>query len=118
MAILVYPAAAFFGVVGVALAVIGGSLVVLLPQLYLALTRIDAEMRTLAPVVLYPLLASTAMFAFVRVADVYLFGQLKLLNLFLLIIVGMLSYGVFMATIERQVDYGLFHLYQRIRESI
>ncbi|ELZ08703.1 export protein [Natrinema thermotolerans DSM 11552] len=116
IALLIFPAVESFGVVGVALAIIGSTIISLSIHLYLILSIIEANIKQLLSIVIYPLIGSLSMFSVVWVLDDNLSpGIIELVSL---ILTGMVTYVVFMITVEKLTSYEFLHLYRLIRDTI
>lgn len=118
IAIIIYPAAQLYGVVGVAYAIIGSALIVQPISIYYVLSIIEAELRELVRIVVYPLTASIVMFGVVFGVDHYLFSQIGYLQLSALIILGIITYVSLMVLAENRTGYEFLSLYVNIREAL
>ena len=118
IALTIYPAAEYFGVMGVALAIVGSTFITLPIQLHLILSIIQGKAIDLLRIVLYPLVGSLCMFVAVVELDLLLISEFSVINLILLIIVGAMFYLLFMAVVEKQTGYEFTLLYRALRQAL
>lgn len=116
--IAIYPAAEYFGVIGVAAAIIGSSVITLPLQLYYLLPIIRGEVSELLLIVVHPFFASIFMLGCVLYVDTHLMSQVGVLRLLVLIAVGVVLYAAAMLLLESKTNYDLSSLYRLIRKSI
>lgn len=112
----IYPASQAFGVSGVALVVLGHTLVVAPIASYAAVRSVEGRTMTFARLLSYPALASAAMGIVVYALRERIDGIPLLAELVLLILAGVLAYGVVILGLERQFGIGLDRLYRIVHE--
>jgi O-antigen/teichoic acid export membrane protein len=118
IALTIYPAAEYFGVLGVAFVIVGSSFVVQPIALHLVLSSIDGELGELLGLVAYPLVGSVCMFAAVVGVDTFLLARQGLVELLVLIGIGAVSYTCFMISVENWTGYEFVGLYREVRRSL
>jgi len=118
IAILIYPAAEHFGVVGVVYAIIASAFFVIPPQTYIILSIIDSTATRLLKYVVPPFIASTIMCLTVLAVDRYVLSETGLLQFVLLIVVGVVLYSSIMIVIEIKTEYNFRSIYTVIQNSV
>lgn len=117
-ALIIIPVSERFGIVGVALSVIAGSITILIPQLYLVLSMVKGDARRLTLITIYPLFASTLMFLVVLLVNDTLLVSYSIFNLVGLVVVGVVSYCIVIGTVEMWTNYSVAPLLRRVAASI
>jgi len=118
IALTIYPAAEYFGVLGVAFVILGSALIMQPLLIYILLPLVEGEFWELAEYLFYPMFASLVMALIVSGLDRYLLSTTGILELIFLIISGAITYIILMYIIERIVGYEFFQLYHSIRQAI
>lgn len=118
IALSIYPAAEYFGVAGVALAVLGSSLVVLPTQAFIILSIIEGEVEELLQLVLYPAIGSIMMFFVVTTIDHHILLGFTIWNLLSMVLIGVIIYLGFLWAVEKYTRYEFAFIYQMIRHSL
>jgi O-antigen/teichoic acid export membrane protein len=114
----IYPAAENFGVVGVAFAIIGSSLFLLPIHMYIVLSITKTNVRKLLIRIGPPFISSAVMCVAVVAVDQYIFIGIGLPQFILLILVGVIIYGLLMLLIELKTEYDIRTTYKTVRNSI
>jgi O-antigen/teichoic acid export membrane protein len=112
----IYPASELLGVTGVALVILGHTLVVAPIASYIAVRSVDGRMATFARNVLYPACGSAVMGTVVYVAREQIDAIPLVAELVLLIVSGVLAYGAVMTVLEKRIGIGLDRLYRIVHE--
>lgn len=111
----IYPASQAFGVSGVALVVLGHTVVVAPIASYVAVRSVEGRMATFGRTLSYPALGSLVMGAVVyglreRIDAIPLFAELLVL-----VLVGAMAYAVVMLGLERRFGIGLARLFRIVQ---
>lgn len=114
----IYPAAHYFGVLGVAFVIVGSALIVQPISVWLVLKIIQGDIRDLIKIVAFPLFSSVIMGAFVICVDRYLLYQRGILEFILLSFIGALAYFVLMVLVETFIEYDFINLYYDAQKSL
>lgn len=118
LAVVIYPAADWFGLIGVAIAVVI-SLVLPLPiSLNYALSITQLRATELLKLVTYSLVSSIAMAGSVIALNTYILTEEHILNLTLLIASGIIIYFVLMCLFERLFNIEFIQLYHIVKQGI
>jgi O-antigen/teichoic acid export membrane protein len=118
IALAIYPAAKYFGVLGVALVILGSALLMQPLVIYVLLPLIDGTLQELISRLIYPFLSSALMFLIVVGTDRYFFTYASSLNLIILIVEGIMSYSTLMIIAEQYTECEFLQIYQSIRQAI
>lgn len=118
VAVSIYPAARFFGVLGVISVIIIQDLIMQPVSLHLVLSIIEGSASRLINIVIYPLAGSLLMLSVLMTANHYLLDKATLINLLLLILSGVIIYAVAMFCFEKRTNYDLEGVIQTISDSI
>lgn len=118
IAIFVYPAADYLGIVGVAWVVIGSRIIVQPISLYLIVSIIGGGFKQLLMLIFYPLACSIIMFILVTQINEYLFNNTGILQMAILILFGIVIYFSTMIVVEKQTQYEFTSTYQILRQAI
>lgn len=118
IAFVIFPAAEYFGVTGVAFVILGSAIVMQPLLIYVLLPLIEGTVRELIDYVIYPLVSSSAMLLIVVGVDRYIFVQFGIFNLAILIITGIVSYVSLMLLAEKYTNCEFIYLYTSIRQAI
>jgi O-antigen/teichoic acid export membrane protein len=118
LAILIYPAAEWFGIAGVASAIVMSSLLPLPIHLYYILSIIQARTVELLKLIVHPLMSSLIMAGSVVVIDTYVLTGTSILNLIYLVILGVMSFLALMFIFEYIFGTEFTKLYQIMRQNI
>jgi O-antigen/teichoic acid export membrane protein len=118
IAIIIYPAAEGFGVVGVASAIVMSSLLPLPIHLYYVLSITQERAIELFKLIVYPLVSSITMAGSVVALDTYALVSTNILNLMYLIISGVIFYFVMMIVFEYIFDAEFRQLYHIVKQGI
>ena len=114
MAVLVYPAATRYGIVGVAALVLGVHLVPTIPiTVWLVVESVDGSYRRLLREVSYPFAASAAMGAVTLSVRERVVLEAGVLGLLLLVVVGVVSYVGLTLLLVAVSDWGLGRNFRR-----
>lgn len=114
IAAFIYPATDAFGLAGTALVIAGNTFITLPIALYLAARSVDARLRDLVEILVYPAAGAAVMAACVLVVNSSVEVSSPMLEFSLLVATGALSYVVVMAAIEVRFDYGIARLAKTI----
>jgi O-antigen/teichoic acid export membrane protein len=117
IAVVIIPASEQFGIVGVGIAVISGSIAILIPQFHFAVSLVDGGAGHLLTITTYPLIASLLMFLGVSLVDTVIL-EYTILNLCGLILTGVIIYLVLIWLIQAWTNYSVTPLMRRIAESL
>lgn len=118
IALLIFPIADQFGVLGVAALIVGSDIIIQPISLYLVLSITEANVKQLIAVVAYPLLNSIGMAIVVIKVNRYLFTKTGVIQLSIMIVCGVLCYFCSMWFIEKQTSYEFIELYHRMRVAL
>jgi O-antigen/teichoic acid export membrane protein len=118
IAITIYPAAEWFGVVGVASAIVMSSFLPLPIHLHYILSITQGQATELLKLILYPLVSSIAMAGCVVLLDTYILIGSSISNMLFLIIIGIISYTIIMYSFEKIFGTGFIQLYYSIKQDI
>ncbi|MDS0281797.1 lipopolysaccharide biosynthesis protein [Haloarcula onubensis] len=118
LAPFVYPAASAFGATGVALVILGHTVVVAPIASYLAVRSVDGRLTTLGRILSYPAIASGAMGVVVYLVRERLVGVPSLVELPLLVLVGVITYGAAVAALEQRFGIGLAPIYRTFQDWV
>jgi O-antigen/teichoic acid export membrane protein len=118
IALSIYPAAEYFGVIGVAYAIIGSSFFVLPPRMYFLLSIIQENIWTIVNLIIPPFVMSTIMCAVVISTDLYILSGTGLPQFILLVMLGVVTYGVSMLMLEAKTEYDVRSIYKSVRNSV
>lgn len=118
VAISIYPAATKFGLLGVVGVVIASSITVLPMHLHFISSFIKDEIKSIAVLVLHPLLGSIVLFGVVQAIASYGFLVQGVWKLAVLIAIGIMVYLSYMAFIAEVTEYDPHTVFRRIYESI
>lgn len=118
IAVLIYPAADQYGILGVGYVLVGNTFVTLPVSMYLVLSIIKGRSLRLAKLVLIPLIGSGIMAALVFGLDVHLIQSTGTIQLFVLIVVGAMFYVGIMVIVERISNYEFIDLIKYIYRTI
>ena len=118
IAVFIYPATAAYGAVGTALVIVGNSLVFSEPvSTYLAVRVVDGSYARLLRLIAYPALASAVMG--LAVFGVYTAGvDSGIFAFVVLVVVGVVVYGVLALVLERFSGYDSIRLCRRMVETM
>jgi O-antigen/teichoic acid export membrane protein len=117
MLIIIYPAAEWFGVVGVAATTVMSLFLPLPIHFYYVLSIIQEQAIELLKLVAYPLVSSIAMAGSVVGLDTYVLVGTNVLNLTLLIISGVAFYFALMMAFEYIFEAEFIQLYGTIKQG-
>lgn len=118
IAVSIYPAAEYFGVIGVVYAIIASSFFVLPPRIYILLSIIQSNFVTLLKHIVPPFISSTTMCVAVLTVDRVILSGTGILQLILLIMIGIMIYTLFILIIESKTEYNLQSIYNTIQNSV
>jgi O-antigen/teichoic acid export membrane protein len=118
VAVLIYPAAEQFGVLGVAYVIVGNTLIVQPVAFYIALSVIDETFTRVLLLVVYPLFGSVLMWLTVVSVDRYVLGGTGIIELVVLILTGVVSYAAVMLLIDTTSSYEVTGLYRELKRHI
>ena len=118
IAVLIYPAAEQFGVLGVAYVIVGNTFVIQPISIYLVLSVVEGSLSRLLSLVVYPLAGSALMAGVVVLIDTYVFDGTGVIELSVLVAAGVVSYVVVMLTFERSTDCEFVGIYRTLRRSV
>ena len=114
----IYPAAQWFGLPGVAAAILGHALIAAPVASYIAVRSVDGDPVAFVRILSYPLFGSSVMGGVVFFARDYLVGVPAVVELFLLTVLGAVAYGVVMLWLERQLEIGLIDICSTIQSGV
>jgi O-antigen/teichoic acid export membrane protein len=112
----IYPASQLFGVAGVALVILGHTLVVAPIASYVAVRSVEGRMVAFGRALFYPAVGSTVMGAVVYGLRERIVGVPLAAELLLLVLAGGLVYVGVVLVLERQFGVGLGQLYQVVHD--
>jgi O-antigen/teichoic acid export membrane protein len=118
IAIIIYPAAEWFGLVGVASAIVLSSFVTTPINIYYVLSITQDRAVELIKLIIYPLLGSIVMGGSVITVDTYVLAETSVLNFIFLIILGIILYFGVMSLFENMFGAEFTQLYHKIRQGI
>ncbi|MDL0118513.1 lipopolysaccharide biosynthesis protein [Halobacterium salinarum] len=118
IALVIYPVAEIFGLIGVSAIIVGSSLLVLPVHLYYILSITEGRLAEVIEIIAYPLVGSVAMAVGVKAVDAYIILGISPLNFLLLIIWGVILYVATMFTLEYTFDCEFLQLYSVIKRGI
>jgi O-antigen/teichoic acid export membrane protein len=118
IAILIYPAAEQFGVLGVASVIVGNSFVIQPISIYLVLSIVEGSLARLLSVVIYPLSGSALMAGVVVLIDTYVLAGTGVIELSVLVAAGVASYVGIMLTLERSTGCEFVSIYRTLRRAV
>lgn len=118
IAVLIYPAASEFGILGVAAVIIGNTVITQPIAFYLALRVIDGTSAQVAHTLVYPLLGSVTMCGIVVALDTYLLPPRSFVSLALLIATGVAIYLGVMLLVERTTSYDSKQFYDVFIQAV
>ncbi|MBX0325907.1 lipopolysaccharide biosynthesis protein [Halomicroarcula sp. F13] len=116
--IIIYPAAEWFGLTGVASAIVMSSFIPLPIHLYYVLSITQGQAIELLKLIAYPFASSVVMAGSVVALDAYVLTGTNILNLIFLIISGIIVYFVLMVIFEHIFGSGLMQLYAIVKQEI
>jgi O-antigen/teichoic acid export membrane protein len=116
--IIIFPAAEWFGLVGVASAIVMSSSISLPVHFYYVLSITQGQATELLKLIAYPLISSIAMAGSVVALDTFILTGANILNLTLLIILGATFYFVIMIIFERIFEVEFTQLYHIIKRRV
>lgn len=117
IAIMIYPAAKAFGLLGVVAAIIGSSLIVQPIALYYMSSIVELKILKLIKIVIYPFTASIVMAVCVISVNSYILTGFGLVELFIQIGTGIVLYASIMFIFEMWTDYEFVYLYKTVQKS-
>lgn len=119
MAIAIIPLSVSYGFLGTALVIVGVELAVVRPiSAVITMREIDASIGRLLKEVAYPLTASLGMGATVVVARRQVAVLSPMVELGLLIVLGIVVYGLLVALLEVRFGWGLRREFRRVRQAM
>lgn len=118
IAILVYPAADWFGLVGVASAILMSLFLPLPIHFYYVLSIVQGRTIELLKMVIYPLTSSIVMAGSVIALDVYILTGTSIQNFIFLVILGTIFYFLLMSIFERVFNTEFIQLYYTVKKRI
>jgi len=118
IAITIYPAAEWFGVAGVASAIVISSFFSVPIHFHYVLSITQGRATELLKLILYPLFSSIAMAGCVVVLDTYLLTEPSVLNLSVLIFIGCVIYVIIMFSFERVFEAEFTQLYYIVKQGV
>lgn len=116
--ITILPAAEKFGLVGVAYAIVGVIIITYPVAIYITLSLIEGTFRELGAIISCPLTTSIIMFLSVFTLDYLIISGNGLINLFVLIIFGIIEYVSISLIIESFTDYKFLSLFKELFNNI
>lgn len=116
--IVIYPAAGWFGLVGVASAIVMSLFLPFPIHLYYVLSITQGRALELLKLIAYPLVSSVVMAGSVIALDTYILAGASILNLIFLVIVGIIFYLLLMITFERVFKIEFIQLYYIVKQGI
>ncbi|RKD98093.1 lipopolysaccharide biosynthesis protein [Halopiger aswanensis] len=116
--ILIYPAAEWFGLPGVASAIVMSSTISLPLHFHYVLSITQGQAIELLKLIVYPLVSSIGMAGSVIVLDTYVLVGTSMLNLVSLIILGIILYFALMIFFEYILDAEFTQLYHLVVQRI
>jgi len=105
IAIAIYPAAEYFGVIGVGYVIVGQNVISLPIGILLALQIVEGELFEFLHLVFYPALASILMASTLIFIDMYLMSGHNLSNLLILVCLGILLYLIYTLILNKYTQY-------------
>jgi len=119
IAIMIYPAAERFGLVGVGSIIVLSSLFVTTPiNIYYVSSIIQERVVKLIRLIAYPLVSSIAMGGIVIAVDIYVLTEANILNFISLIALGITLYVGLMILFENMFGAEFIQLYYKIKREI
>jgi O-antigen/teichoic acid export membrane protein len=118
IALIIYPAADWFGVVGVASTIVISSFLPLPIHLHYVLSIIQGRATKILKLIAYPLVSSIAMAGCVVILDAYILTSTNMINLLFLIIFGTLAYITIMVIFEYISGASFIELYYEVKQRV
>jgi O-antigen/teichoic acid export membrane protein len=118
IALAIYPAAEYFGVIGVTYVIIGQGIISEPIRAYLALSLTETNVSELFSPILYPAVGSLGMFSVVTTINRVVFTGTGIIELIVLITLGTVIYGGIMYLIEQMTSYEFTGIYDSVRQAV
>lgn len=118
IAIIIYPAAEYFGPIGVAYVIVAQGIITEPIRGYLALSLTDTRVSELFSPILYPTVGSLGMFSMIVSINRFVFNDTGLFELGTLITLGVIIYIGLMYLIEIKTSYEFTRMYTNIRQAL
>ncbi|QRY24857.1 lipopolysaccharide biosynthesis protein [Halobacterium sp. BOL4-2] len=118
IALLIYPAADIFGLIGVSAMIVGSALLTLPVHLYCILSITEGRLTEVIEKMAYPFIGSVAMVVGVTVLNSYIISSVSVLNLVLLVVWGVVLYVAIMVVLEYTFDCKFLQLYSVVKRGI
>lgn len=116
--IIIYPAAEWFGLIGVASVIVMSSFIPFPIHLYYISSIIKSKVINLLKLVVYPLVSSIAMAGGVIWINTYVLTETNILNLSFLIILGIIFYFILMNVFEYLFGAEFTQLYFVLKQRL
>ncbi|WP_239638742.1 MULTISPECIES: lipopolysaccharide biosynthesis protein [unclassified Haloferax] len=116
--LLIYPTAEMFGVIGVALVIVGSSFITHPIAIYLVLSIIEGDLSELLQLTFYPLIGSLGMASVVLAIDSFVFTNNGIIELVSLVIIGSITYPALMLIIDRSTPYEFTSIYHMLQNAV
>lgn len=114
----IFPAAQAFGITGVALVILGHTLIAAPIASYIAVRSIDGKLSTFGKILSYPTFGSIIMGVVVYTARERIDGVPLGIELVFLVLFGIFTYIAIMLGLERRFGVGLGHIYRLFRNGV
>jgi O-antigen/teichoic acid export membrane protein len=118
IAIIIYPAAEWFGLIGVASAVILSSTLSTPIHFYYIMSITQGKAIEFLKLIAYPLISSITMAVGVMMINTHILVGTSIFNLVLMIVSGVIFYVILMIVFERVFGIELTQLYQIVKKGI
>jgi O-antigen/teichoic acid export membrane protein len=118
LAAFIYPASESLGIMGVIYVIIFQNLITQPLGMYLSLKLIGGKFSKVLSLTIYPLLGSLLMAVVVMIVDTNILNQTGVAQVCFLVFVGIVSYLIFMISIERLTTFEFTSIYYSISDSI
>jgi O-antigen/teichoic acid export membrane protein len=116
--VLIYPAAEYFGIIGVGAVIVGTTLIEQPIALSIILSITGSDFRDIILEVIYPLVGSLGMSFLVIGLDRHLFSDTGMVELAIMVTVGVVSYATIMTFVENRTSYEFWETVKQLTQTI